>query len=89
MLLEALAKKTAAAPDRAFDIIRQEMQEELTLDIDDVIFSEDPAGLLAGKGFSNEEMDALASLLMAVKGSLSMYRQGQIEILNNHLKEHF
>lgn len=89
MLLEVLLKKTAAAPDRGFDIIRQELTRELALDIDEVIISDDPVGILTGKGFSNEEMDALVSLLLSVRQSMSMYRQGQIEILNNHIREHF
>lgn len=89
MLLEALVKKTAAQPDGGYEIIRQEMIRELALDIDEVIICEDPVGRLTGKGFSNEEMDALASLLLSVKGSMSMYRQGQVEILNNHIRKHF
>lgn len=89
MLLEALVKKTAADPDGGFDIIRQELAKELTLDIDEVILSDDPVSILTGKGFSNEEMDALVSLLLSVRQSMSMYRQGQIEILNNHIREHF
>ena len=89
MLLEALVQKTAAEPDTGYDIIRQELIQELSLDIDEVIICEDPVGMLTGKGFSNEEMDALASLLMSVKSSISMYRQGQVEILNNHIRQHF
>ena len=88
MLLEALVKKTATQPDGGYDIIRQEMLEELALDIDEVIICEDPVRILTEKGFSNEEMDALASLLLSVKGSMSMYRQGQVEILNNHIRKH-
>lgn len=89
MLLEALVKKTAAEPDGAYDLIRQEMVKELDLDIDEVLICEDPVLILTEKGFSNEEMDALASLLLSVKDSMSMYRQGQVEILNNHIREHF
>ena len=89
MLLEALVKKTAASPDGGFDIIRQELNKELALDIDEVILCDDPVSILSGKGFSNEELDALVSLLLSVKGSMSMYRQGQIEIMNNHIREHF
>ena len=89
MLLEALVRKTAGATDNGFDIIRQEIVNELDLDIDEVIISEDPVSMLADKGFSNEEMDALASLLLSVRGSLSAYRQGQIEILNDHIRKHF
>ena len=89
MLLEALVKKTAAAPDGGFDIIRQDMAAELDLDIDEVILHDNPVSLLLAKGFSNEEMDALVSLLQSLKGTMSMYRQGQIEILGNHIREHF
>jgi hypothetical protein len=89
MLLEALVKKTAAEPDLGYEIIRQELIRELDMDIDEVIICEDPVGILMEKGFTNEEMDALASLLMSVKGSISMYRQGQMEILNDHIRKHF
>ena len=89
MLLEALVKKTATQPDGGYDIIRQEMLEELALDIDEVIICEDPVRILAEKGFSNEEMDALTSLLQSVKGAMSMYRQGQIEVLSDHVRQHF
>ena len=89
MLLEALVKKTAAEPDGGYDLIRQEMVKELDLDIDEVLICEDPVRILTEKGFSNEEMDALASLLLSVKDSMSLYRQGQVEILNNHIREHF
>lgn len=89
MLLEALVRKTAGATDNGFDIIRQEIVNELDLDIDEVIISEDPVSMLADKGFSNEEMDALVSLLLSVRGSLSTYRQGQIEILSSHIRKHF
>jgi hypothetical protein len=89
MLLEALMRKTAAEPDGGYDIIRQEMIKELGLDIDEVMINEDPVAILVEKGFSNEEMDALASLLLSVIGSVSMYRQGQVEILNNHIRAHF
>ena len=89
MLLEALMKKTAGAKDNGYDIIRQEIANELTLDIDEVIISDNPVNMLSEKGFSNEEMDALASLLLSVRGSLSAYRQGQIEILNDHIRRHF
>lgn len=89
MLLEALMKKTAAQPESGYDIIRQELMRELALDIDEVMISEDPVGILMEKGFSNEEMDALASLLLSVQGSISMYRQGQVQILNNHIRQHF
>ena len=34
-------------------------------------------------------LEALASLLLSVKGSMSMYRQGQVEILNSHIRKHF
>ena len=54
MLLEALMKKTAGAKDNGYDIIRQEIAKELSLDIDEVIIS-----------------------------------QGQIEILNDHIRMHF
>ena len=89
MLLEALVKKTDAAPDGGFDVIRQELAKELALDIDEVIISEDPVSILIAKGFSNEEMDALTSLLQSVKGAMSMYRQGQIEVLSDHVRQHF
>lgn len=89
VLLEALTKKTATAPDSGFEMIRQELKKELALDIDEVIISDDPVSMLTGKGFSNEEMDGLVSLLLSVKESMSMYRQGQIEILNNHIRDHF
>lgn len=89
ILLEALAKKTASVPDSGFDMIRQELKKELALDIDEVIISDDPVSMLTGKGFSNEEMDALVSMLLSVKESMSMYRQGQIEILSNHIRDHF
>ena len=89
MLLEALVRKTAAAPDGGFDIIRHEMAIELSLDIDEVILGEDPVSILAGRGFSNEELDALVSLLLSLKNSMSMYHQGQVEILANHIREHF
>lgn len=89
VLLEALAKKTATVPDSGFDMIRQELNKELALDIDEVIISDDPVNMLTGKGFSNEEMDAFVSLVLSVKDSMSMYRQGQIEILNNHIRDHF
>lgn len=89
MLLEALVKMTAAEPDGGYDLIRQEMVKELDLDIDEVLICEDTVRILTEKGFSNEEMDALASLLLSVKDSMSMYRQGQVEILNNHIREHF
>lgn len=89
VLLEALAKKTATVPDSGFDMIRQELKKELALDIDEVIISDDPVNMLTSKGFSNEEMDAFVSLLLSVKNSMSMYRQGQIEILNNHIRDHF
>ncbi len=89
LLLEALLKKTAADPDGGYDIIREEMMKELALDIDEVLICEDPVGILTEKGFSNTEMDALASLLLSVKNSMSMYRQGQVEILNNHIRAHF
>ena len=51
-------------------------------DIDEVFISENPVRILTEKGFRNEEMDALASLLMSVKDSMSMYHQGQVEIMN-------
>lgn len=89
MLLESLIRNTATEPDSGYDIIRQEMTKELALDMNEVIISEDPVSILTEKGFSNEEMDALASLLLSVKGSMSMYRQGQVEILNNHIRQHF
>lgn len=89
VLLEALAQKTATVPDSGFDMIRQELKKELALDIDEVIISDDPVNMLTGKGFSNEEMDAFVSLLLSVNDSMSMYRQGQIEILNNHIRDHF
>lgn len=89
LLLEALIRKTAAEPDGGYDIIRQEMIRELALDIDEVMISDDPVGILADKGFTNEEMDALASLLLSVKGSISMYRQGQVESLRNHIRKYF
>ena len=89
ILLEALIKKTAAEPGSGYDIIRQEMMKELDLDINDVIISEDPISILTEKGFSIEEMDALASLLLSVRSSMSMFRQGQVEILNNHIRQHF
>ena len=89
MVLEALVKKTAAQPDEGYTIIRQELIQELALDIDEVMICDDPVRILIEKGFSNEEMDALASLLLSVKGSMSMYRHGQVEILNNHIREHF
>lgn len=82
-------QKTTGATDNEYDIIRQEILAELALDIDEVIISGDPVSMLAEKGFSNEEMDALVSLLLSVRGSLSTYRQGQIEILNGHIRKHF
>ena len=89
MLLEALVRKTTAEPERGLDIIQQEMIRELGLDIDEVFICEDPVRILIDKGFSNEDMDALASLLLSVKGSTSMYRQGQVEILHDHIRKHF
>ena len=89
LLLEALLKKTAADPDGGYDIIREEMMMDLALDIDEVLICEDPVGILTEKGFSNTEMDALASLLLSVKNSMSMYSQGQVESLNNHIRAHF
>ena len=89
MLMEALVRKTASEPDGGYEIIRQELIRELAMDIDEVIICDDPVGILTEKGFSNEEMDALASLLMSVKGSMSLYRQGQAEILYNHIRQHF
>jgi hypothetical protein len=89
LLLEALIGKTAMEPDKGYEIIKQEMMKELGLDTDEVIICGNPVGILAEKGFTNEEMDALASLLLSVKGSMSIYRQGQVEILNDHIREHF
>ena len=37
MLLEALVKKTAAEPDGGYEIIRQELIQELDMDIDEVV----------------------------------------------------